>query len=151
MEKLSEKVFLLLKMPTEETPESDQNRIRLALEVLGYAPVHFPLPALRKLYPLCRVSDFDITVTLVRTDTRWVITDVEAGDTRRHHYGLAVNYGSTTIIMQLVDLNTGAIICEEQAVNFTDCLRHGYFDPDYLFPGASRSRGASAAIHRRNL
>ena len=54
MGSFSEKVFLQLKMPTEETPVSDQRRITLALGVLGYENVTFPLDVISKLYPLCR-------------------------------------------------------------------------------------------------
>ena len=117
MEPFSVKAYLSLKMPTEEAPLSDQQRIRLALQTLGYAPVTMPLPVLRKLYPLCRDADFDVTVTLVHRDTDWVVTDVEAGDRRQHHYGLAVDYGSTTVVMRLMDLHSGAVIGEEKAVN----------------------------------
>ncbi|MBO5129789.1 MAG: DUF4445 domain-containing protein [Oscillospiraceae bacterium] len=117
MERISEKVYLSLKMPTEEVPLSDQNRIRLALEALGYEHITMPLPVLQRLYPMCRDAGFDITVTLVRRERDWVVTDVEPGDRRQHHYGLAVDYGSTTIVMQLVDLNSGAVVEQEQAVN----------------------------------
>ena len=117
MERFSEKVFLSLKMPTEEVPLSDQKRIQLALETLGYQNVSIPLPVLRRLYPMCRDAGFDITVTLVCRETDWVVVDVEPGDRRQYHYGLAVDYGSTTIVMQLVDLNSGSVVGEEKAVN----------------------------------
>ena len=117
MGSFSKKEYLRLKMPTEEVAVSDQRRIELALNTLGYGQVVFPLQVLRKLYPLCRDAGFDITVTLVHREYDWVVTDVEAGDTTAHHYGLAVDYGSTTIVMQLVDLNSGAVIGEETAVN----------------------------------
>lgn len=117
MGSFSKKEYLSLKMPTEEVAISDQRRIELALNRLGYEQVTFPLKVLRKLYPLCRKAGFDITVTLVHREYDWVITDVEAGNTTAHHYGLAVDYGSTTIVMQLVDLNSGAVIGEETAVN----------------------------------
>ena len=117
MEPFSKKEFLSLKMPTEEIPVSDRQRIALALEALGYAPVTFPLSVLRKLYPLCRDANFDITATLVHREFDWVVTDVEAGDTTAHHYGLAVDYGSTTVVMALVDLRSGAVIAREVAVN----------------------------------
>lgn len=117
MERFSEKVFLQLKMPTEEVAVSDEKRIRLALEVLGYEHVQIPLTIMRRLYPMCRDAGYEITTTLVRRDTGWVVTDVESGDTRQHHYGLAVDYGSTTIIMQLVDMNSGAVVGEEKFVN----------------------------------
>ena len=117
MEKFSVKEYLSLKMPTEEIPVSDHRRITLALNTLGYDPVTVPLPVLRKLYPLCREAGFDITVTLVHREADWVVTDVEPGDQRQHHYGLAVDYGSTTILMQMVDLYSGAILGEEKLVN----------------------------------
>ena len=117
MKRFSEKVFLQLKMPTEEVPLSDEKRIRLALEALGYENVQIPLAVMRRLYPLCRNAGFDITVTLVRRETDWAMVNVEAGDTTKHHYGLAVDYGSTTIVMELVDMNSGAVIDQIKAVN----------------------------------
>ena len=117
MEKFSVKEELSLKMPTEELPVSDDKRLLLALDALGYREVTLPLHILRQLYPLCRNADFDVTVTLVRRPLDWVVTAVEAGDTRQSHYGLAVDYGSTTIVMQLIDLHSGAVVGEEKAVN----------------------------------
>lgn len=117
MEGFSKKEYLSLKMPTEEISVSDQKRIELALNSLGYEHVTFPLKVLQKLYPLCRNAGFDITVTLVHREFDWVVTDVQAGDTTAHQYGLAMDYGSTTIVMQLVDLNSGSVIGEEKAVN----------------------------------
>ena len=117
MNGFSEKVYLSLKMPTEELPVSDRKRIELALNALGYEPVHMPLHILRRLYPLCRNAGFDITVTLVRREQDWAVTDVEAGNRRAHHYGLAVDYGSTNIVMELVDMNSGAVIGREKAPN----------------------------------
>ena len=117
MEPFSVKEYLSLKMPTEEIPVSDQKRIQLALQELGYGQVSIPLKQLRKLYPMCRNAGFDITVSLVRRHTDWVVTDIEPGDRRQHHYGLAVDYGSTTIVMQLVDMISGTVIAEEKLVN----------------------------------
>ena len=65
MEPFSRKEYLSLKMPTEELAISDQRRITLALETLGYENITMPLHILRRLYPLCREAEFDITVTLV--------------------------------------------------------------------------------------
>ena len=98
MERLSVKEYLSLEIPTEDIPLSDQKRIQLALNMLGYENVTIPLHVLRQLYPLCRNANFDITVTLVHREQDWVVTAVEAGDQRQHHYGLAVDYGATTIV-----------------------------------------------------
>ena len=117
MEAIAQKLFLQLKMPTEEIPVSDEKRIKIALDTLGYSGVIIPLYVLRKLYPMCRQANYDITVTLVHREEDWVMVNAEPGDTRNHHYGLAIDYGSTTIVMQLVDLNSGVVVAHEQTVN----------------------------------
>ena len=103
MKCFSEKVYLEITPPTEEDTKSDQHRICQTLSDVGYKNAKIPLHILQKLYPLCRECDYHITVTLVYREKDWIVTDVEAGDTRQMHYGLAVDYGSTTIVMQLSD------------------------------------------------
>ena len=117
MKGFSEKVFLQLDMPSEDTSISDQKKIQHALSERGYDHVSFPLHILRDLYPKCRNADFKITVTLVYRDTDWVVTAVEPGDQTHNHYGLAVDYGSTTIVMQLVDMRSGIVIDQVKTVN----------------------------------
>ena len=117
MNGFSEKIYLHLEMPTEEAPVSDQKRILLALETLGYENVTMPLSVLRMLYPMCREANYDITVTMVHREADWVVINVEPGDQRQNHYGLAVDYGSTTIVVQLIDMNSGAVIDQVKAVN----------------------------------
>lgn len=104
-------------MPNEEDTVSDHKRIQNALRELGYSHVSFPLHILRSLYPMCRDCGFAITVTLVYRQTDWVVTAVEPGDQTHTHYGLAVDYGSTTIAMQLVDMRSGTVIDEVKTVN----------------------------------
>ena len=76
MNGFSEKVYLSLKMPTEDVPLSDQKRIQLALEALGYENITIPLHVLKEIYPMCRNAGFDITVSLVRREYDWVVTHV---------------------------------------------------------------------------
>ena len=117
MHPFSEKVFLQLTLPEEDHPVSDHKQILQALQELGYENVTVPLDVLRQLYPKCRESGFQITVTLVCRENDWILTGVEPGDRRQWHYGLAVDYGSTTIVMQLVDLHSGKVIDQVKAVN----------------------------------
>ena len=117
MGRLSEKVFLQLTLPTDEDSLGDQQRLCGALEQLGYENVVFPLSVQRALYPMCRDCGFAVTVTLVCRQTDWVVTAVEPGDRRQDHYALAVDYGSTTVVMALVDMNSGAVIDQAKAVN----------------------------------
>ncbi len=117
MQSFSKKIYLTLTPPSEDDSVSDHERIRQALAAQGYEQVSFPLHILQILYSLCRDCDFKITVTLVVRAFDWVVTAVEPGDTRETHYGLAVDYGSTMIVMELVDLTTGNVIAREREVN----------------------------------
>ena len=117
MRSFSQKIFLRLPVPTEEEPSDDQQNLRKALENRGFAPVQLPLPMLQKLYPMCRDAERGITATLVYHGADWIVTDLEPGDTRLQHYGLAVDYGSTTIVMELIDLNSGAVLSRKREMS----------------------------------
>lgn len=98
-------------MPSDEDTLGDKDRIIKALEE-KYTNVVMPYNVVKTLYPMCRNSSFKITVTMIKKEYNWLITKVESGNTSKNHYGLAVDLGSTTIIMQLVDLNNGQVIAE---------------------------------------
>ena len=104
MESLSEKIYIELEPPTEEDARSDQRRLLDGLKE-RYGEVELPLPLLRQLYPLCRKAEWHLTVTLVWDGTRWQVTGLEPGDTTAWHYGLAADLGSTSVTMELVDLD----------------------------------------------
>ncbi|MCD7883982.1 MAG: ASKHA domain-containing protein [Lachnospiraceae bacterium] len=86
-------------------------------ELSGRPIVTMPLSVMRKLHPLCEKSAWKLTASLAWDGCRWEVTALEAGDTSMHHYGLAVDLGSTTVVMQLVDCNTGEIVLQESAYN----------------------------------
>lgn len=117
MNKFSEKIFLMLTPPAKEAPDSNQSKVLQALADLGYSNVKMPLKILQRLYSVCLEGDYQITVTLLYCEDHWVITCAEPGDTRNFHYGLAVDYGSTTIVMQMIDLNTGDILGQARETN----------------------------------
>jgi len=111
MKGVSEKVFLRL----PDASVSDDMRLRQALQALGYGQVTLPLQVLRKLQPL--VAQGQLTVTLVHREADCVVVDVQAGDQSHSHYGLAVDLGSTMVLMGLVDMRTGTVIGQEKALN----------------------------------
>lgn len=116
MKSMSVKVFLQLNPPTEEDFRSSARRICDAL-MEAYGPVTIPVQTLRKLYPLCQKADWNITVTLSWDGSGWQLVNVEAGDTSHRHYGLAVDLGSTTVVMEAVDMESGRVIASKTAVN----------------------------------
>lgn len=116
MKKMSEKRYLELVPPTEEDFRSSARRITDALQE-GYGPVAVPVQTLRKLYPLCQKADWKITASLAWNGNGWTLVNVEPGDTTGQHYGLAVDLGSTTAVMEAVDLQTGSVLAAKTAVN----------------------------------
>ena len=116
MKKMSEKIYLQLSAPTEEDFRSSARRITDEL-MKTYGTVNVPVHTLRKLYPLCQKADWKITVTLSWNGGGWTLSNVEAGDTTHRHYGLAVDLGSTTVVMEAVDLMSGEVQASRTAVN----------------------------------
>ena len=116
MKMMSEKIYLQLEAPTEEDFRSSAQRIQDSLKD-RFDRVAVPVQTLRKLYPLCQKADWKITASLAWNGNGWVLVGVEAGDTTGQHYGLAVDLGSTTVVMEVVDLISGEVLATRTAVN----------------------------------
>ena len=91
MKALSEKVFLKLDMPNSKDIKSDRDRILDKLKI-KYKNVDMPYKITKDLYPKCRESNFEITVTLVKRTYDWVVTRIEQGDKTDKNYGYNCNY-----------------------------------------------------------
>ena len=116
MKHMSEKIYLQLNGPTEEDFRSSAQRITDALQA-DYGQVRVPVQTLRKLYPMCQKAQWKITVTMAWDGDGWVLINAEPGDTSARHYGLAVDLGSTTVVMEAVDLNSGEVLASRTQVN----------------------------------
>lgn len=116
MESLSRKIHLLLPPPTEADARSDAQRICDALPK-SVRPVSIPLSVMRSFYPLLPDSGWDVTATLSFRGNDFELIRLEAGDTTARHFGVAVDLGSTTVCMKLVDLNTGAVLAFDSEYN----------------------------------
>ena len=73
--------------------------------------------ALRRMAGEARLPDHqDREVTAVIHSNR-VLLAVEKGDTTGRNYGLAIDLGTTTVVVEIVDLNSGAVIGTEAGIN----------------------------------
>jgi uncharacterized 2Fe-2S/4Fe-4S cluster protein (DUF4445 family) len=80
----------------------------------------------RKLAKAMRQEDFQVTATLdfaQRRSRNPRLVDIEAGDTTDRHYALAVDIGTTTVWVQLLDLTKGEII--GHAADYNGQLSYG--------------------------
>lgn len=78
--------------------------------VLGKSSLPMPLEALRELPDALRKSGWKVTITLSRVDSTDEITMVEPDDTTDRLLGVAVDIGTTTVVVDLVDLVTGEVL-----------------------------------------
>lgn len=113
---LSRKVFLKISPPGNGDIIGDQERILNALTP-DFGAVRFSRRLLKKVYPLCREANWEISLTLVKNDTTWELVELESGDQRHRHFGVAVDLGSTSVAMKMVDLSTGKVLAEESILN----------------------------------
>lgn len=113
---ISKKIYMELSPPGFGDIVADKDRIISALK-RDFGDVTISDRTFRKFYMLLRDFDWKLTVTMIMKGHEWEIVRIERGDTTGVHYGFAVDIGSTTIIMQLVNLNTGDVIAEKSIFN----------------------------------
>lgn len=116
MNAMSEKVYLTLQPPGAEDSRGSAQRIQDALKD-RFGNVEIPVRTLRKLYPMCQKADWKLTAALAWNGSGWTLVNAEPGDTTKEHYGLAVDLGSTTVVMELVEMQSGEVIASRTAVN----------------------------------
>jgi len=104
------KEHIKLVKPTMPDQQGIIERIINELKRRGYQQ-----PIRASVY-LARKVDFtldgqrELTVTVANSDLGWHIIRIEQGDTTSVLYGAAVDVGTTTVVVLLVDLNTGKIV-----------------------------------------
>ncbi|MBI2851754.1 MAG: DUF4445 domain-containing protein [Chloroflexi bacterium] len=110
-EPLVKKVYLELPHPTMSDNVSDIDRIVRELEKqLTFSSFDMPLGCLQDLANKLREHDWKVTATVARHNATGRILQIEGGDTTARSYGLAVDVGTTTVVAQLVNLKTGAVL-----------------------------------------
>jgi uncharacterized 2Fe-2S/4Fe-4S cluster protein (DUF4445 family) len=108
---LVKKVYLELPVPTLADNISDIDRITRELQkVSSYEKYEISLSCLQNLTEKLRAHRWKVTVTFTRHNFVGRILQIESGDTSDKHYGLAVDVGTTTVVVQLINLKTGKVV-----------------------------------------
>jgi uncharacterized 2Fe-2S/4Fe-4S cluster protein (DUF4445 family) len=105
------KYYLELPRPDISTPYSLSE---ILTQNLGSKHVQMPLDLLRELARKLEAAAFKVTVVVYREKE---IIAVEPGNTTDQNYGLAVDIGTTTLVVDLVDLNTGKTLATGAGLN----------------------------------
>ncbi|MBI5199117.1 MAG: 2Fe-2S iron-sulfur cluster binding domain-containing protein [Nitrospirae bacterium] len=105
-------IALAFPPPDLEDNISDTDRVKRELSTLGFPPerVFCSLKFLRGLNHILREGNWKITLTTIERGNTLEVIGIEAGDTTGLRYGLAIDIGTTTIVLYLVNLIDGKII-----------------------------------------
>ena len=109
-----EKVFVRSSIPSLADERGDWDRFVDELSIVtGKSYDKASLYVLRKVPDVLRAGEFALTATIYGDE----ILDIEAGDTTKRFYGVAIDIGTTSVAVALVDLNQGNIMKVVSAEN----------------------------------
>jgi uncharacterized 2Fe-2S/4Fe-4S cluster protein (DUF4445 family) len=106
------KIHVVLPEPTLEDQRADLTRLSDALKAEGFG-MSASIEMTRILPSALRESGWSVTAVLAGSD----LIAVEPGNTTKKSYGLAVDIGTTTVVVNLMDLTSGAVTGVEATLN----------------------------------
>jgi len=102
------KKYLVTLLPTEDYE-------RRSIRLHGYSG---PRPSVSEdIYTNLLLMKEPMTATLSMTKTPPEVITIEQGDRTRSNYGLAIDVGTTTVVVLVVDLTTGEILGKASGLN----------------------------------
>ncbi|MEA4900503.1 ASKHA domain-containing protein [Desulfitobacterium sp.] len=107
---LAGKIRVQLSEPTLTDNASDWARLSVELKRnLPYEKnIEIPLSVLRDLPETLRQANWDVSIIFNDLDDKYAIARIEPGNDRPP-YGLAIDIGTTTVVVYLVNLQTGEV------------------------------------------
>ncbi len=124
------KYFLEIEPPTIADNTDDLSRVQRELARSGVceSPEHahnlqIALPVLRTLARTLRDAEWRVTVVIDRAGAHPRLVDVLPGDQSLTLYGAAVDIGTTTVTVYLVDLFSGEVV--ETAADYNGQIKRG--------------------------
>jgi uncharacterized 2Fe-2S/4Fe-4S cluster protein (DUF4445 family) len=113
---LVRRIRLDLSAPTAADHGADLDRVVRALEARGLSGLQVPLPVAAGLPKTLRAAGFSVAATVALVPAPALLRVEPAGGASRV-LGLAIDLGSTNVVGALVDLESGAALGEQSALN----------------------------------
>jgi uncharacterized 2Fe-2S/4Fe-4S cluster protein (DUF4445 family) len=106
------RVYVEINPPTIDDNIADYERLRRALDKAGFdaSHLHMNYMMLSKLPHVLREGNWKVTVSVFSVTAVLEVLNIFPGDATRTRYGAAVDIGTTTIVVYLVDMTSGHII-----------------------------------------
>ena len=107
-----------LPQPTLLDPVSDLGRLERELQRgRNIRNLAVPLDVLRAAPAVLRGADWSVTAVIARAPGGYELLDLRPGTDATRAFGLAVDIGTTTVVVHLVDLGSGATLGAAAALN----------------------------------
>jgi uncharacterized 2Fe-2S/4Fe-4S cluster protein (DUF4445 family) len=107
---LTDRKVLKLPPPTLDDNISDLERLKRELTSAGLGCLRVPFRVLPDLAMTVRKEDWEVTICSIQSEDCHEITNLFHGNQKTPRYGIAVDIGTTTIVMYLVNLADGVLI-----------------------------------------
>ncbi len=112
------KYYLPLNPPSLEDNTADIDRIRKYLKrKFAIDTIYISFKDIAMFSKTLRQANFKVTATILNEPEKYRIIDIEPGDSTDRNYGLAIDMGTATLMLYLLDLNTGEIIDQTSVHN----------------------------------
>jgi uncharacterized 2Fe-2S/4Fe-4S cluster protein (DUF4445 family) len=105
-------ISLTLEPPTLDDSVSDLDRLNRGLKKHGcdVARLNVGIKVMRQLAEVIRRDNWNLTVSVVRRKCANEILEVRPGNGQHQSLGLAIDVGTTTIVVYLVDMTDGSVL-----------------------------------------
>ncbi len=119
LESRIKRVYLELSPPTIDDNIADYERLRRALDQKGLDASHLHMNhlVLKKLAHVLREGDWNVTVSVFKVSAVLEVLDIYPGDATKTRYGAAIDIGTTTVVVYLVDMTSGRVIGASSTYN----------------------------------
>jgi uncharacterized 2Fe-2S/4Fe-4S cluster protein (DUF4445 family) len=107
-------VSVSLSPPSLQDNTADTERLVSALRTTlpTDAAIQIDLDLIKKLPHILRQSDFNVRCTLFKDGHQWLVVGVQSADEMRPVAGLAVDLGTSRVVLRLLDLSSGRPLAE---------------------------------------
>jgi len=114
----SQQVCLRVPKAEKEDGLSDLDRVGRSLKsVIQEKEIFYPLSVIQKSADALRAEDGMVTITLAAHSGKTHIIDIKGSRAERKNLGIAIDLGTTTISVQLIDLGSGKVISTRNGYN----------------------------------
>jgi uncharacterized 2Fe-2S/4Fe-4S cluster protein (DUF4445 family) len=110
IEPITGRLFMKLPPPTLDDNISDLERLKRALSSEGLGCLRLPFRTLKNLSDTLRDKGWEITLCTIQSEGCEEVTNILSGDRTTPRYGVAIDIGTTTLVVYLIDLTDGRLL-----------------------------------------